>query len=123
MTRLLIVEDDQDIADMLAAYLQSCEYQVDKVHDGQTALGKLNENDYDAVILDIGLPKVSGLEVLNELRGSGCKAPVLILSGKDSVKEKETGLDAGADDYVTKPCDLRELSARIKALLRRPFKS
>ena len=72
--------------------------------------------------MDLGLPKVGGLDVLRDLRKRGSKIPVLILTGKDTIQEKERGLDAGADDYVTKPCDLRELGARIKALLRRAHK-
>ena len=92
------------------------------MHDGETAIDVLRENEFDVVILDLGLPKLGGLDVLKDLRQRGSRTPVLILTGKDTVQEKEAGLDAGADDYVTKPCDLRELSARIKALLRRPFK-
>lgn len=122
MAKLLIVEDDLDVAEMLAAYLRSLDYSLAEAHDGQTAIDILRSDDFDAVILDLGLPKIGGLDVLRDLRSRGSKTPVLILTGKDTVQEKEAGLDAGADDYVTKPCDLRELSARIKALLRRPFK-
>lgn len=122
MAKLLIVEDDRDVAEMLAAYLGSLDYSLQEAHDGETAIDILREKEFDVVILDLGLPKVGGLDVLRDLRKRGSRTPVLILTGKDTVQEKEAGLDAGADDYVTKPCDLRELSARIKALLRRPFK-
>lgn len=122
MAKLLIIEDDKDVAEMLSAYLGSLNYSLEEVHDGETAISLLRKKEFDAVILDLGLPKVGGLDVLRDLRDRGSKTPVLILTGKDTIQEKEAGLDAGADDYVTKPCDLRELSARIKALLRRPFK-
>lgn len=123
MANLLIVEDDKDVADMLNAYLSTLEHSINLVADGQSAIDVLEQRQFDIVILDLGLPKVGGLEVLKRLRENGSKVPVLILTGKDTIQEKERGLDAGADDYVTKPCDLRELGARIKALLRRSHKN
>ena len=122
MAKLLIVEDDKDVAEMVSAYLGSFQHSISVVHDGQSAINELSTNQFDLVILDLGLPKVGGLEVLRNYRSKGETTPVIILTGKDTIREKEIGLDAGADDYVTKPCDLRELQMRVKALLRRPFK-
>lgn len=119
MAKILIVEDDMDIAEMIEDCLEREHHQVEKVHTGSDGLDRLKCYVYDVVILDINLPNMTGLEVLKEFRGKGGSTPVLMLTGKNTVGDKELGLDTGADDYLTKPFDARELSARIRALLRR----
>lgn len=120
MTKILVVEDDQDLAQMVRSYLLFERYEVENVYDGREGLSRVKTYEYDIIILDLGLPDCSGIEVLKSLREKGSRTPVLILTGKHSVEEKEQGLDAGADDYVTKPFHMKELGARLRALLRRP---
>ena len=117
--RVLVVEDDLDVSRQVAETLRQARYVVDLVHDGEEArfLG-LNE-PYDAVILDLGLPKLDGLSVLRQWRQSGREMPVLILTARDTWREKVTGLRAGADDYLAKPFELEEMLARVEALIRR----
>ena len=117
--RLLLVEDEHDAALMLAKGLRERAYAVDIAEDGATALEKAHCNTYDLVILDIMLPDLDGLEVCHRLRESGFRAPVLLLTARIKVDDRITGLDSGADDYLTKPFDFGELLARIRALLRR----
>jgi len=117
--RLLLVEDDELLGNGLQVGLQQSGYAVDWVKDGQSAELFLGAGTYDLMILDIGLPKRSGLEVLKSLRGAGNPLPVLLLTARDTVEDKVAGLDSGADDYLVKPFDLDELAARIRALLRR----
>jgi DNA-binding response OmpR family regulator len=117
--RLLLVEDEHDAALMLAKGLRERAYAVDIAEDGATALEKAHCNTYDLVILDIMLPDLDGLEVCRRLRESGFRAPVLLLTARIKVDDRITGLDSGADDYLTKPFDFGELLARIRALLRR----
>jgi len=117
--RLLIVEDDELLGNGLQIGLQQSGYAVDWVKDGQSAELFLGAGPYDLMILDIGLPKRSGLEVLRSLRNRGDQLPVLMLTARDTVEDKVAGLDSGADDYLVKPFDLDELTARIRALLRR----
>ncbi|MDH5228797.1 MAG: response regulator [Gammaproteobacteria bacterium] len=117
--RLLIVEDDMLLGDGIQAGLTQEGYAVDWVEDGDAADTALMTNEYELMVLDIGLPKRSGLEVLKKLRAEGNDLPVIILTARDTVDDRVKGLDTGADDYLTKPFDLGELSARIRALLRR----
>jgi two-component system OmpR family response regulator len=117
--RLLVVEDDKNLNRQIVSALESAGYAVDKAFDGEDG-GFLGETEpYDAIILDLGLPKVDGVSVLNAWRRAGVKAPVIILTARDRWSDKVTGFDAGADDYVTKPFHMEELLARIRALLRR----
>ena len=120
MAKILIAEDDAALAGQLDKWLTAEKHTVDVVHDGQKAGERLRFYDYDVVVLDWELPKVSGIQVCKDYRSQGGKTPVLILTGKGAIDEKETGLDSGADDYLTKPFHLKELSARLRALLRRP---
>ncbi|MCP5269229.1 MAG: response regulator [Zoogloeaceae bacterium] len=117
--RLLLVEDDALLGDGIRAGLKLADYAVDWVRDGEAARLALGSHDYDACVLDLGLPKKDGLAVLRELRGQGNNLPVLVLTARDTHADKISGLDAGADDYLTKPFDLGELQARMRALLRR----
>jgi DNA-binding response OmpR family regulator len=117
--RVLLVEDDALLGDGIRAGLKLADYAVDWVRDGEAARLALSSHDYDACVLDLGLPKKDGVAVLKELRSQGSKLPVLILTARDTQADKIAGLDAGADDYLTKPFDLGELQARMRALLRR----
>ncbi|HSD84133.1 MAG TPA: response regulator [Anaerolineae bacterium] len=118
--RLLIVEDDPTLADGLNLSLSRSGYAVDCARHGTEADRMLTgEQSYDLVILDLGLPGLSGFEVLDRLRKRGSHVPVLILTARDAVQDRVKGLDLGADDYITKPFDLSELEARIRALIRR----
>ncbi len=117
--RILLVEDDALLGDGVEAGLKQAGYAVDWVHDGAAAELALRNGGYDAVILDLGLPRKSGLEVLAQTRRSGNRVPVLILTARDTVDDRVKGLDAGADDYLVKPFDLHELTARVRALIRR----
>ncbi|MCA9802049.1 MAG: response regulator transcription factor [Cyanobacteria bacterium HKST-UBA02] len=120
MAKILIVEDDIDMAGMIEDWLAHEHHVAEVVHRGDDAVDRLKFYNYDLVILDLHLPEKSGIEVLKAYRRSGGKSPVLILTGQNAIEDKANGLDAGADDYLTKPFDTRELSARIRALLRRP---
>lgn len=117
--RLLLVEDDPMIGESVRKGLQQDGFAVDWVRDGVSAGEAWRANPYDLMLLDLGLPRRDGLEVLRALRGAGCDLPVLILTARDAVRDRVAGLDAGADDYLVKPFDLDELAARIRALLRR----
>jgi DNA-binding response OmpR family regulator len=117
--RLLLVEDDQVLGDGIRAGLAQAGYAVDWVEDGRAAELALSGETYDAVVLDLGLPRVPGLEVLRRLRERNDDTPVLVLTARDTVADRVAGLDRGADDYLIKPFDLDELHARIRALLRR----
>lgn len=117
--RLLLVEDDTMIGEAVLDQLRAEHYAVDWVRDGEMADSALLTQDYDLVLLDLGLPRRDGLEVLKGLRGRKQRMPVLIATARDSVQQRVQGLDAGADDYILKPFDLDELLARIRALLRR----
>jgi DNA-binding response OmpR family regulator len=117
--RLLVVEDDARLADVLARSLREQGYGVDFAADAERALYQTAVNDYDAIVLDVALPGRSGLEVSQELRRRGRRVPILMLTARDAVRDRVAGLDAGADDYLTKPFDLEELFARLRALLRR----
>ena len=117
--RLLLVEDDAMIGDTVLRLLRTEHYAVDWVRDGAMADQALLSAEYDLVLLDLGLPKRDGLDVLRALRGRRSTVPVLIATARDGVADRVAGLDAGADDYVVKPYDTDELLARIRALLRR----
>ena len=117
--RILVVEDDQGVASFLMEGLESDQYAVDVARDGEQAESLLGEADFDLVILDLVLPKVDGFEVPNHIRAQKPSLPVLILSGRASVEDRVRGLDLGADDYLAKPFSYSELSARVRALLRR----
>ncbi|MGD8568046.1 MAG: response regulator transcription factor [Gammaproteobacteria bacterium] len=117
--RVLLVEDDELLGDGLRAGLKQTGYTVDWVIDGQSAESALTDNEFDLVVLDINLPRMSGLEVLRNLRKRGQTIPVLILTARDSIPDRVEGLDSGADDYLVKPVDLDELCARLRVLQRR----
>src|SRR6516225_12362408 len=117
--RILLAEDDSVLADGLTRSLRQSGYATDCVNNGQEADSALCTQDFDLLILDLGLPKLSGLEVLRRLRARNSNLPVLILTAADSVDERVKGLDLGADDYMAKPFALNELEARVRALVRR----
>lgn len=120
MAKILLAEDDTQLAALVEDWLKSEHHVVDHVETGTDAVDLLQASRFDLLILDWNIPGVSGVEVCNEYRNQGGTSPVLMLTGRDKIEDKEQGLDAGADDYLTKPFHLRELSARIRALLRRP---
>jgi two-component system, OmpR family, response regulator len=117
--RILIAEDDLVLADGLSRSLRAGGYAVDVVSDGAAADSALSAQSFDLLILDLGLPKLSGLEVLRRMRARQARTPVLILTAADSVEQRVKGLDLGADDYMAKPFALSELEARVRALTRR----
>jgi len=117
--RLLLVEDDVKLSDMLARSLREQGYAVDVSGDGSDAVYQASVNEYDAIILDVSLPKQSGLDVSRALRAKALAMPILMLTARDALSDRVTGLDAGADDYLVKPFELDELNARIRAVLRR----
>ena len=117
--RILLVEDEPSAARLLAKGLREQTYAVDVAADGEMALYRASINDYDLIILDIMLPVKDGYEVCRELRAAGSAVPLLMLTARDAVDDRVEGLDAGADDYLVKPFDFRELLARVRALLRR----
>lgn len=118
--KILLAEDEKELSNALVMLLSHNNYVVDAVYDGEDALSYAQEIDYDIIILDIMMPKLNGYQVLSKLREKNCKAPILMLTAKSHVDDKVTGLELGADDYLTKPFEMKELLARIKALLRRP---
>jgi len=117
--RLLLVEDDEGIIRFLEKGLREAKYAVDVARDGEDALYKASLNEYDIIILDIMIPGRDGLEVCRELRNRGSKVPVIMLTARDDVRDRVLGLDVGADDYLTKPFQVSELLARLRALMRR----
>ena len=117
--RILIAEDDEVLADGLARSLRQSGYAVDSVKTGSEADSALTASEFDLLILDIGLPRMNGLEVLRRLRGRDSRVPVLLLTALDGVDDRVRGLDLGADDYLAKPFQLAELEARVRALTRR----
>ncbi|MCO6509618.1 MAG: response regulator transcription factor [Aridibacter famidurans] len=118
--RILLVEDDERIARFITKGLKENSYAVDHVPDGESALFRADVSDYDLVILDLMIPGKDGFEVCGELRAEGKDVPVLMLTARDALEDRISGLDIGADDYLTKPFEFEELLARIRALLRRP---
>jgi two-component system response regulator MprA len=117
--RLLVVEDDTGLRDVLRRALSLAGYEVRLSGDGAEALAQVSRSVPDAVVLDVGLPDIDGLEVCRMLRREGNRVPVLMLTARDAVSDRIDGLDAGADDYLVKPFDIDELKARLRALLRR----
>jgi two-component system response regulator QseB len=117
--RILLVEDDRMIAEGVRKALRGDGWAVDWVADGAAALSAIALEQYDMMLLDLGLPKRDGLDVLRNVRAGGHKLPVIILTARDAISDRITGLDAGADDYLVKPFDLDELAARMRALIRR----
>ena len=119
--RILFAEDERDLNHIITKKLTSQGYSVDSVYDGEEAIDILSYTDYDAVILDIMMPKVDGFAVLRALRGAGKNTPVLFLTARDSVQDRVAGLDSGANDYLVKPFSVEELLARIRAMTRTAF--
>lgn len=117
--RILLAEDDALLGDGLRNGLKQLGFQVDWVQDGEAAERELRANSYAAAVLDLGLPRKDGMDVLSSLRSSSIKLPVLVLTARDAVSDRIRGLNLGADDYVVKPVDLDELAARLRALVRR----
>ncbi len=118
--RVLLVEDEPRVARFIAKGLRERSYAVDLAADGEQAVYMAREHDYDLIILDVNLPIQDGYSVCRDLRALGRRQPVLMLTARDAVDDRVKGLDSGADDYLTKPFDFKELLARIRALLRRP---
>ncbi len=121
--RILLAEDERDLNDIITQKLTSDGYSVDSCYDGEEAIDVLSYTDYDAVILDIMMPKADGFAVLNSLRAAGKTTPVLFLTARDSVSDRVRGLDSGANDYLVKPFSFEELTARLRAMTRTSFGS
>jgi two-component system, OmpR family, response regulator len=117
--RILLIEDDQMIGEAVSVALKDAAYAVDWVQDGMTASGALEHGEHQAVLLDLGLPKRDGLEVLRRLRRNGNAVPVIVITARNGVGDRIKGLDLGADDYLVKPFDISELLARLRAIVRR----
>ncbi len=117
--RILLVEDDRMIGEAVSVALKDEAYAVDWVQDGAAASSALEHNDHQVVLLDLGLPKRDGLEVLRRLRQAGNQVPVIIITARDGIEDRIKGLDFGADDYLVKPFDVNELLARLRAIVRR----
>ena len=117
--RVLVIEDDRKVANFICSGLEQQGYAVDVLHEGTAAGAQALACDYDAVVLDLMLPGRSGFQVLRDIRARKAELPILILTAKDSLEERVAGLDSGADDYMVKPFALAELSARLRAVLRR----
>jgi DNA-binding response OmpR family regulator len=117
---ILLIEDHQDIAEMLFSFFEERGYTLDYAADGAVGMGLALENHYDVIVLDLMLPRIDGLEICRRLRKeAGKTTPILMLTARDTLKDKITGLDIGADDYLVKPFDVKELEARVRALIRR----
>ena len=116
--RLLYAEDEKSLARAVSTILIKNNYSVDVVYDGESALDYLATGNYDGAILDVMMPKLDGIEVLRRMRGRGDSTPVLLLTAKAEIDDRVTGLDSGANDYLTKPFDMKELLARIRAMTR-----
>lgn len=120
MAKILIVEDNEDLANTVRTFLMFEHHTVEHLADGQDASDHLRTFQYELIILDWSLPRLNGIDILKRFRSLGGTTPVLMLTGHDTISEKEQGLDSGADDYLTKPFNMKELGARVRALLRRP---
>jgi len=121
--RILLVEDEPNAAHVLAKGLREQAYAVDVAGDGETAVFLVGTTDYDGLLLDVMLPRADGFTVCRTIRDSGCTVPILMLTARDSVESRVEGLDCGADDYLIKPYDFRELLARLRAVIRRGDKA
>lgn len=119
MSKILIIEDEPDMLTGLRDNLEFDGYEVDIAHKGETGLNKISTGAYDLILLDIMLPDISGFDICRKIRGQGIKTPIVLLTAKGEEMDKVRGLELGADDYITKPFSLRELLARLKAVLRR----
>ncbi len=117
--RILIIEDEEKVANFIKRGLREEGYSVDVAYDGEEGHFQVSSNEYDVIILDLMLPKIDGISLCKRLRQEKITTPILMLTAKDSVKDKVTGLDSGANDYLTKPFSFEELLARIRALLRK----
>jgi len=117
--RVLLIEDDPDLGEGIRTSLREEGYTLDWLKDGESAVHALREEGFDLVVLDLGLPRLDGIQVLRQSRAHGLTTPVLILTARDDTEDRVAGLDAGADDYLVKPFDIKELKARLRALLRR----
>lgn len=120
MAKILVVDDDKELASMVQSWLESEHHVVETIHDGAEALMQLGVTQYDVIVLDWDLPGLPGVEVCKRFRSQRGTTPIIMLTGKKSIEEKESGLDSGADDYLTKPFNVKELTARLRAILRRP---
>ena len=118
--RILVAEDERDLNQLLKKRLKEAGYSVDSCFDGEEVFDYLLGAEYDALVLDIMMPKLNGLGVLSRLRREGNQVPVLLLTARDSIEDRVAGLDAGADDYLIKPFAFEELLARLRVLLRKP---
>lgn len=118
--RILVAEDDNSLARAVSTILEKNHYSVDVVSDGDKALAYMESSLYDAVILDIMMPNVDGITVLKTIRNNNNNIPILLLTAKSEIEDKVTGLDSGANDYLTKPFDIRELLARLRSITRMP---
>jgi DNA-binding response OmpR family regulator len=119
MAKILLIEDDVDLTIVIQGWLASHSHIVEVVHNGNDGMYSMRVCEYDVIILDWELPEMSGIDILKQYRNEGGKTPVIMLTGKRSIDDKETGLDLGADDYLTKPFHMKELAARVRSLLRR----
>ena len=117
--KILIVEDDPDICDLIEIHLNDIGYDLDRASDGEAGMAKIKQDDYELIILDLMLPKLGGLEVCKQTREINKQIPIVMLTSKSEELDKVLGLELGADDYITKPFSVRELTARVRALLRR----
>jgi two-component system response regulator MprA len=117
--RILVVDDDRSLRDALRRALTLAGYEIDLAESGQEGLSRIAASEPDAVVLDVGMPGIDGLDVCRRLRSAGNRVPVLMLTARESVEDRIDGLDAGADDYLAKPFDVGELKARLRALMRR----
>jgi len=120
MAKILIVEDDESLAESVRRFLLFDQHSIEISHDGMQAYEKLRDTMYDVILLDWELPGMTGIDILKRYRQNGGSTPIIMLTGKSTVRDKESGLDTGADDYLAKPFDMKELGARVRALLRRP---
>ncbi len=119
MSRILVVDDDEQLSELITEWLTEEHFEVETAASGEQAEEMLNGRSYDLLVLDWELPDTTGIEILKQLRAAERSTPILMLTGRDSISNKEQGLDSGADDYLTKPFHMKELTARIRALLRR----
>ena len=119
--RILVIEDEKKVAEFIGSGLAEEGYAVDTAHDGEQGYFLASTSEYDVILLDVMLPKIDGITLCTKLRAEDCQTPILMLTAKDAVKDKVRGLDAGADDYVTKPFAFEELLARIRSLLRKTY--
>ena len=120
MAKVFIVDDDTELVSVVTNFLELQGYLVETAPDGATALDYLAVSKYDALVLDLGLPDVNGLDICKKLRDRGDSTPIIMLTGKAAISDKEAGFNIGADDYLTKPFSLKELLVRLKAIMRRP---